>query len=110
MREEYSLQLFDFDSSELSANHTAMLREVASTYRGVGGGTIRVVGATDNVGDSTYNTKLAASRAENACTDLEKSGVPKNAMTFEGVGPNYPRFDQFHTGGKVLQPDRQMSR
>lgn len=102
VREEYSLQLFDFDSSELSANHTAMLREVASTYRSVGGGTIKVVGATDNVGDSAYNTKLAASRAENACTDLEKSGVPKNAMTFEGVGPNYPRFTNSSPEGRFF--------
>jgi outer membrane protein OmpA-like peptidoglycan-associated protein len=100
--EVYSLQLFDFDSKEVSADNTAMLRGVADTYKVVGGGTIRSTGFTDNIGDSTYNTKLAKDRAENICTVLGTNGIPSNAMASEGVGPSNPQFDNSSPEGRFF--------
>jgi outer membrane protein OmpA-like peptidoglycan-associated protein len=100
--EVYSLQLFDFDSKEVSAHNEATLREVAAIYKVVGGGSIRVVGFTDNIGDSTYNTNLSRERAKNVCTVLEKNGVPPIAMIYEGVGPKNPQWDNSSPEGRLF--------
>ena len=90
--EVYSLQLFDFNSAAVGPENKAMLAQVAASYKEVAGGKVKAVGFTDNIGDAAYNTKLATDRAKNVHDILAGSGVPKESMSYAGLGPDDPQF------------------
>lgn len=100
--EIYSLQLFDFNSSEVGSVNAAMLGDVAVTYKSVAGAKVKAVGYTDNIGDAAYNTKLAKERADNACTVMGKKGVPAGSMQSVGLGPESPQFDNGTPEGRFF--------
>jgi outer membrane protein OmpA-like peptidoglycan-associated protein/uncharacterized protein YegL len=102
MAEVYSLQLFDFNSASVSSANEAMLGQVVTSYKGVKGGKIKSVGFTDNIGDAAYNTKLATDRARNVYNILAKMGVPKKSMSYGGLGPKDPQYDNSTPEGRFF--------
>lgn len=83
---------FDTDSSELSAEGTDTLREVATRYHAANGewNTIRVVGHADRRGAFDYNAELAANRARTVKAGLTKMGVPSHKIDVSTWGEAMP--------------------
>jgi VWFA-related protein len=100
--EIYSLELFDFDSPEVSVLNRAMLGDIAATCKAVSGEKVKAVGYTDNIGDRSYNAKLAMERAKNAADILAKNGVPRGSISSVSLGQDEPSFDNATPEGRFF--------
>jgi outer membrane protein OmpA-like peptidoglycan-associated protein len=81
--ENYSLVLFDFNSSELTKDNLAVLSEIKSTLKP--SSVITITGYTDRIGDSSSNQQLALDRAKNVAAAL---GLPESVC--RGASNSYP--------------------
>lgn len=80
---------FEFDSAILSDGYPSLLR-LAELLKANPDYRVRVVGHTDYVGSSSYNNKLALSRANAVREFLVKYGAAANQITTSGEGKNAP--------------------
>jgi outer membrane protein OmpA-like peptidoglycan-associated protein len=62
---------------------------------------VQVVGHTDTVGSASYNQNLSERRAASVAAELERLGVPADAITTEGRGFSDPMVP---TGPGVREP------
>lgn len=84
--DRYSLILFGFDQSDLSATNTALVADIKGRIQP--NSTVRVVGYTDRTGSDDYNQKLSEQRARTVSRAL---GVPEgNAY---GMGERFQLYD-----------------
>jgi len=84
--------LFDFDQDTLGTGAQADLRQVAAQLDGIGGGTIAIVGHTDDVSSDEYNQALSERRAEavrDALDDL--ADLSAFEVSAQGRGESEPR-------------------
>jgi len=77
---------FGFDEASLTAEARDVVAQAAQSYRSDGSATIVVSGHTDTVGSSDYNQDLGARRAEAVAAELERQGVPQNAISTTSRG------------------------
>lgn len=82
--DKYSLILFDFDDSELTADNIAVLEQmVLPNIRSVS--KVNIIGYTDRIGNDEYNLKLSRERAEAVRTFLS-SRAKEATYSVNGVG------------------------
>ena len=62
--------LFDFDKSEVNPNHRNELVRLSNQLNKYGLHKLKVVGYTDNIGNTDYNIKLSQARAQSVATIL----------------------------------------
>lgn len=96
----YSLTLFDFDKSEVSASDMAIIDKYivpAIKYNS----TVDIYGYTDRTGDANYNMKLSQRRAE-AVMQLLQSRVSEAKYNAHGVGESVEIFDNESPVGRHL--------
>ena len=62
---------------------------------------IMVTGNTDTTGTARYNQGLSVRRAQNVAAELVRLGVPRSAITTQGVGFSRPLVN---TGPGVREP------
>jgi outer membrane protein OmpA-like peptidoglycan-associated protein len=82
----YSLILFDFDSSELRAEHRRTIALV--NERIAGSRAVRVRGYTDRLGEADHNAALSRDRAARVAAELAV-----RAEAIEGLGESVPLYD-----------------
>lgn len=84
--------LFDSDQDTLGSGARAELRQVADQLDGIGGGTVTIVGHTDDVDSEEYNQALSERRAEAVRDALEDLGdLSAFEVTTRGRGEIEPR-------------------
>ena len=81
--------LFALGSAELTP---AMEKELAVIYENLEDvdGTIRIIGHTDNTGESAVNRSLSLKRAESIRDFLATKGIPRERLVPEGRGDSEP--------------------
>lgn len=97
---KYSLVVFDFDSPEISQADKKILEDKvipAINYNS----TVQIYGYTDNLGNDSYNKKLALQRANNVKNFLE-SKVKNVKFEVYGVGESVELFDNDSPIGRQL--------
>ncbi len=84
------LDAFGFDKSDLTELHRKRLADQAKTLRALledyPGGSVRVIGYTDSVGDEGYNLALGQRRADAVRDMLVAEGVPDEAIWTDSAG------------------------
>ncbi len=78
--------LFGFDSSELSANTTTNLSNLAKTLNKYEDTDILIEGHTDSKGAEEYNMTLSKQRSESVANYLLGQGVKSSRITTKGYG------------------------
>jgi outer membrane protein OmpA-like peptidoglycan-associated protein len=97
---KYSLMLFDFDKAEVSEKDMEIINKYIVpeiNFNSV----VKIYGYTDNIGDATYNEKLAKKRAD-AVKNVLKTKVPKANYEAFGVGEKVEIFDNDSPVGRHL--------
>lgn len=92
---------FQSGSANLTAQGIAVLEQMATAMRGIGGARVRISGHTDNVGARAGNVALSQSRAETVRRYLESAGIEPSRMTVQGLGPDRPVADNSSAEGRA---------
>jgi outer membrane protein OmpA-like peptidoglycan-associated protein len=100
--EKYALILFDFDSAEIKTRNKAVLDRIVERIKGVPNAMVRIVGHTDTIGKEAYNIELSARRAKAAYDQLLAGGATALSITYRGVGPYEPLYDNSLPEGRAL--------
>ena len=108
--------LFDFDHAALRPQGRRDLDAFAAELRGVQYDRIEVVGHTDRLGTTAYNTHLSRRRAAAVAASLVAAGIPANRITSSGAGESQPLPTTADCRGQsatptliaCLQPDRRV--
>jgi len=100
--EKFSLNLFDFNSSEVSVKDGQILTKITSIYKENPNTKIVVVGYSDNIGKDDYNKKLSIKRAKTVYDELIAKGVTKDHITYKGYGTEHPQFTNDLPEGRFL--------
>lgn len=77
---------FDFDSSALTAESKATLKDVVAAYGQFKPGTVKVQGNADTMGSNAYNMTLSQKRAAAVANALANGGVAGGMMDLEAYG------------------------
>lgn len=93
---------FDFNKWNLTADAQSVVAEAAEAFSSKGGVRVKVVGHTDTVGSSGYNSALSERRAASVAAELVRLGVPDDSITTEGRGFSEPMVP---TGPGVREPE-----
>ncbi len=100
----YTLAAFNYNSAELTPQHSALLREIAREIRD--SARISITGYTDRVGDERSNAELSTQRAESAAkllrTLLQGLGVREARIRTSGAGMETERFTNDLPEGRAL--------
>lgn len=84
---------FEFDSSRFTVDAVENLNSIANLLKKLNPNTkILVVGCTDAVGNSKYNTELSEKRAKAVVEALILRGVPKENLKWRGIGSKLAYF------------------
>lgn len=81
---------FDWGKGELRSDDGAVLDKVAETFRAHPSAHLTLNGHSDRSGSTATNRRTALSRAETIRTELEKRGIPRNAMSATSFGEAQP--------------------
>lgn len=87
----FSLVLFDFNQSKLTADNQSIVDKIILPAIQQNS-TVKIYGYTDKIGDEAYNKKLSLDRA-NTVRDVLKAKAPNATYTVAGVGENEVLFD-----------------
>ena len=94
--------LFEFDKSLLLDSSKKELQKVYDHLRSNANLRIAINGHTDNVGTERYNQVLSKKRAEAVADFLQKLGIPKDRIRWEGHGGSRPITDNSTEAGRQL--------
>jgi OOP family OmpA-OmpF porin len=84
------LVFFDWGKPDIRGDDAAMLDQVAAAYRAHPGARLQLSGHTDRSGSVATNRRAGLRRAEAVRAELEKRGIPRNAMTVASFGEERP--------------------
>lgn len=93
--------LFPSNKATLMPAANAKLDRIADALKQQQGKQILIEGHTDASGSPERNAELAQERAEAVASYLSARGVPREAMTVEGVGPERPIADNTTAEGRA---------
>jgi outer membrane protein OmpA-like peptidoglycan-associated protein len=96
----FSLVLFDFNQSKLTADNQSIVDKIILP-KIKPNSTVKIYGYTDRIGDETYNKKLSLDRATSV-RDVLKAKAPNATYTVSGVGENEVLFDNELAIGRHL--------
>ena len=81
---------FDWGKGEVRSDDAAVLDKVAEAYRGDASIRLKLSGHSDRSGSPATNRRAALRRAQTIRAELEKRGVPRNAMSVVSFGEERP--------------------
>jgi outer membrane protein OmpA-like peptidoglycan-associated protein len=84
------LVFFDWGKPEVRSDDGTTLDRVADVYRANAGAHIRLTGHTDRSGNAAVNRAAGLKRAATVRAELEKRGIPRNAMRIASFGEERP--------------------
>jgi len=84
------LVFFDWDRADLTDRARAIIADAAQATTRVQVTRIEVSGHTDSSGTARYNQGLSVRRAQNVAAELVRLGVPREAITTQGLGETRP--------------------
>lgn len=103
--------LYDFDSSELTADSRYKLEKgILNTLLENPGIVVEISSHTDNKGDAAYNEDLSQQRAESVVNFLAERGVEKNRLVAKGYGETKPIAPNTNTDGSDNPEGRAINR
>ena len=101
--EKYALILFDFNSAEIKAQNKTVVDRIIQRLKQFPSAKIKIVGHTDNIGKDEYNLNLSERRAEAVFDQMLETGmISLENITYAGVGPNNPLYDNLTPEGRSL--------
>ena len=80
------LVFFDWDRADLTDRARQIIAAAAQGSQRTGTTRIQVTGNTDTTGTARYNQGLSVRRAQNVAAELVRDGVPRSAISTQGVG------------------------
>jgi len=84
------LVFFDWDRANLTDRARQIVAEAAQNSRVANVTRIEVSGHADRSGSPQYNQRLSQRRADAVAAELERQGVPRNAMVIQAFGESRP--------------------
>ena len=84
------LVFFDWDRADLTDRARQIIAEAAQATQRAQTTRIEVAGHTDSSGTAQYNQGLSVRRAQNVAAELVRLGVPRAAITVQGLGETQP--------------------
>jgi len=84
------LIFFAWDRASLTAEAGLTIHQAADTALHTHS-SIEIAGFTDTSGTPGYNEGLSWRRAQTVAAELQRAGVPPNAISFRGFGENFLR-------------------
>ena len=85
-----AMVFFDWGKPDIRGDDQAVLDQVAAAYRARPGAHLRLAGHSDRSGGAAVNRAAALRRAQAVRQELEKRGVPRNAMSVASFGEDQP--------------------
>jgi OmpA-OmpF porin, OOP family len=77
---------FDWGKPDVRSDDQPVLDQVAAAYRAKPGAHVQLAGHTDRSGSAAVNRVTSLRRAETIRAELEKRGVPRNAIAIASFG------------------------
>ncbi|WP_372622973.1 OmpA family protein [Falsiroseomonas sp.] len=84
------LVFFDFDRADLTDRARQIIAEAAQNSTRVQTTRIEVAGHADRAGNPQYNQRLSERRAMAVAQELERRGIPRQAMVIQAFGESRP--------------------
>jgi outer membrane protein OmpA-like peptidoglycan-associated protein len=81
---------FDWGKPDIRKDDQAVLDQVAVTHRARPSAHLRLAGHSDRSGSAAANRAAALKRAQIVRSELERRGIPRNAMTIASFGEDQP--------------------
>lgn len=81
---------FDWSKPDIRSDDAAVLDQVAAAYRARPSARLRLVGHSDRSGGPWANRAAALKRAQGVRGELQKRGVPGNAISVASFGEDRP--------------------
>ena len=81
---------FDWGKGEVRGDDTATLEKVAEAYRAHPSARLKLAGHSDRSGSAAANRRTSLERAEMIRMELEKRGIPGNAISVASFGEEQP--------------------
>lgn len=85
-----AMVFFDWGKGEIRSDDAAVLDKVAEAYRARPSVRLQLTGHTDRSGSATTNRRTGLARAETVRAELERRGVPRNAISVASFGEEQP--------------------
>ena len=84
------LVFFDWGKPDIRSDDQTVLDQVAAAYQAKAGVRLRLSGHTDRSGSPAVNRAAGLKRAQEVRAELEKRGIPRNAMSVSSFGEEQP--------------------
>ena len=81
---------FDWGKPDVRSDDQAALDQLAAAYRARPGVQLVLAGHTDRSGSASVNRAAGLKRAQVVRAELEKRGIPRNAMRIASFGEDQP--------------------
>lgn len=81
---------FDWGKPDIRGDDSVTLDQVAAAYRAHPGDHLQLSGHTDRSGSAAINRRDGLRRAQMVRGELERRGIPRNAMTVASFGEERP--------------------
>ena len=85
-----AMVFFDWGKPEIRSDDQAVLDRVAEAYRSRPGMHLHLAGHSDRSGGTATNRAAALRRAQTVRVELEKRGIPRNAISIASFGEERP--------------------
>ena len=99
--QRYFSAIADSYNARLIANNISDPQEKTSYIAQVSQRKILLIGHTDDTGSSRLNADLSERRAQAVAAYMEKRGIPKESLYFQGAGEAYPIADNDSETGRA---------
>jgi len=99
--QRYFSAIADSYNARLIANNISDPQEKANYIAQVSQRKILLIGHTDDTGSSRLNADLSERRAQAVAAYMEKRGIPKESLYFQGAGEAYPIADNDSEDGRA---------
>ena len=101
--EKYALILFDFNRADIKDRNRAVVDRIVTRIKEIPTARVRIQGHTDSIGKEAYNMDLSQRRAKAAFDMILGGGaIGSGDISYEGVGPHNPLFDNEVPEGRAL--------
>ena len=81
---------FDWDKPDIRSEDEAVLDRISDAFRAQPSARLTIAGHTDRSGSAAFNRAAGLKRAHTVRAELEKRGIPRNAMSIASFGEERP--------------------
>jgi len=99
--QRYFSAIADSYNARIAADNMSDPKEKADYIAQVSKRKILLIGHTDDTGNSRLNADLSERRAQAVAVYMEKRGIPKDSLYFQGAGEAYPIADNGNDNGRA---------